>query len=166
MNEYLDRLVTCRNLLGEEQRVRVGDLTFRPSVYGIAIQDGKVLLVPCWDGYDFPGGGVHEGEPILESLIREVKEESGVDVTPDVLIHAQDDFFIHPRNHKAFHSILLYYTVTPTGGALSGEGLTEFEKSVAGGRSPEWVDIARVAELKFYNPVDSVGLITKAARLK
>lgn len=165
MSDYLDRPITCRTLDGERKDVRVGDLSFRPSVYGVAIKDNKVLLVPCKDGYDFPGGGIHEGEPILESLVREVKEESGLDVEPGELLHALDDFFIHPRSERPFHSILLYYAVRPVGGALSSDGLTEFEQSLSQGRPPEWVDLSRIDALMFYNPVDSPALIRKAAGL-
>jgi 8-oxo-dGTP pyrophosphatase MutT (NUDIX family) len=165
MSEYLDRKVVCRTLDGEKKEVRVGDLSFRPSIYGVAIQNGKVLLVPCWDGYDFPGGGIHEGEPLLEALVREVKEESGIEVQVEQILHALDDFFIHPKNQKAFHSVLLYYSVTPVGGELSSAGLTEFERSLAKERQPEWVDIDKALICKFYNPVDSPALIRKAAGL-
>jgi 8-oxo-dGTP pyrophosphatase MutT (NUDIX family) len=163
MNEHLDRMVSCRTIHGERREARVGDLAFRPSVYGIVIKDGKVLLVPHYDGYDFPGGGVHEGEPLLESLVREVKEESGIDVAPGRLLHAQDDFFIHPRTERPFHSILLFYECEHLGGELSDEGFTEFEKVMA--RKAEWVDIETALSVKFFNPTDSPALIRKAAGL-
>ncbi len=164
MSEYPDKLVSCRTLDGELKQVRVGDLTFRPSIYGVAIKDNKVLLVPCKDGYDFPGGGIHEGEPMLESLVREVKEESGIEVEVGDILYAKDDFFIHPRSQKAFHTTLMYYTVTPVGGELSSAGLTEFEKTLAKDRLPEWVDISKIDNLKFYNPIDSPALVRKASR--
>ena len=49
----------------------------------IPVKDGKVLLgmktrkigMGCWNGY---GGGIEEGETILESAIRELEEESGL----------------------------------------------------------------------------------------
>lgn len=165
MSDYLERMVTCRGFDGLRKEVRVGDLAFRPSIYGVAVKDGAVLLVPCKDGYDFPGGGIHEGEPLLDSLVREVKEESGLEVRPGKLLHALDDFFIHPRTNKAFHSILLYYTVEVIGGELSDAGLTEFEKTLAGGRKPEWVEIEKALQQKFFNPADSPALIRIAAGL-
>lgn len=33
-----------------------------------------------WDGISFPGGHVEEGESLLLSVIREVKEETGLDI--------------------------------------------------------------------------------------
>lgn len=34
-----------------------------------------------WDGLSFPGGHIEEGEAIIPSTIREIKEETGLDVT-------------------------------------------------------------------------------------
>lgn len=43
---------------------------------------GNVLMQdradPGWPGLVFPGGHVEPGEPIVESLVREVREETGV----------------------------------------------------------------------------------------
>jgi len=52
---------------------------------GAMVQDGKgnVLLVKSnhRKSWEFPGGQVELGENIEEAVIREIKEESGVDVT-------------------------------------------------------------------------------------
>ena len=44
-------------------------------------QDAKILLVKgyIW-GWEFPGGFVHTGESVKAAAIREVKEESGIDI--------------------------------------------------------------------------------------
>ena len=165
MSEHLERKIVCRTIDGEKREVRVGDLSFRPSAYVVVIRDGAVLLVPFKDGYDFPGGGVHEGEYLRDALIREAKEESGLDVVPGELIHVEEDFFIHPRSGKPFHTFLFYHLAVVAGGEISSDGLTEFEKSMAGGRSPEWLPLDRIEGVKFYNPVDSPALIRKAASL-
>lgn len=57
----------------------------RPSVRGIIRQDGKIAMVHSlkYDYYKFPGGGGEEGESQQETLIREVKEESGLVVIPE-----------------------------------------------------------------------------------
>ncbi|MCH5200770.1 MAG: NUDIX domain-containing protein [Oscillospiraceae bacterium] len=57
----------------------------RPSVRGIIIRDGKVGLVHSlkYNYYKFPGGGMESGEEQTETLIREVREESGLIVVPD-----------------------------------------------------------------------------------
>lgn len=54
-------------------------------VRGIIINDGKIVLIERVKGdktyYIFPGGGVEEGETILQALHREIKEELGVKVS-------------------------------------------------------------------------------------
>ncbi len=50
------------------------------------VQDGNRILVqdrrdPNWHGITFPGGHVELGESFVESVTREVKEETGLDVT-------------------------------------------------------------------------------------
>ena len=82
---------------GVRQEVAIKDLAFRPSVYGVAIWDGKVLLVPQWDGYDFPGGGVDLGETLDEAFRREVFEESGLTVERGEILAAVplDSFILY-----------------------------------------------------------------------
>jgi len=57
----------------------------RPSVRGIIIQNGKVAMVHSkkYDYYKYPGGGIEPGEDQRATLVREVKEESGLVVIPD-----------------------------------------------------------------------------------
>jgi 8-oxo-dGTP pyrophosphatase MutT (NUDIX family) len=57
----------------------------RPSCRSIIIKDGKVALVHSmlYDYYKFPGGGMNEGESREETLIRETREEAGLEVIPD-----------------------------------------------------------------------------------
>ena len=59
-----------------------GKAFVRPSVRGIIIRDGKVAMVHSlkYDYYKFPGGGIEDGESPEESLVREVAEESGLQV--------------------------------------------------------------------------------------
>lgn len=59
-----------------------GTVGIRPSVRGIIVRDGKLVMVHSlkYDYYKFPGGGAEEGEGQVDTLIREVKEESGLSV--------------------------------------------------------------------------------------
>ena len=61
-----------------------GTRTFRPSVRGLVIRDGKVLMIHSkkYDYYKFPGGGIEPGEGMEAALCREVAEESGLSVVP------------------------------------------------------------------------------------
>jgi ADP-ribose pyrophosphatase YjhB (NUDIX family) len=59
------------------------------GVKGIVIEDGRVLLVRTTYGgprWDFPGGHVHRGESAEEAVVREIREESGVEVEPARLV--------------------------------------------------------------------------------
>jgi 8-oxo-dGTP diphosphatase len=55
---------------------------FRIGVFGVIIEDGKVLLGRRRDidWWNLPGGGMELGETVDEALRREVLEETGVEV--------------------------------------------------------------------------------------
>lgn len=57
-----------------------GTVGKRTSVRGIILKDGKVAMMHSlkYDYYKLPGGGIEDGENYEETLIREVKEESGL----------------------------------------------------------------------------------------
>jgi len=47
---------------------------------------GEILLVNTYHGgWVFPGGQVEEGENVIDAVIREIKEESGINVTVNKL---------------------------------------------------------------------------------
>ena len=62
-----------------------GTVGRRPSVRGIVIKDGKIAMMHSlkYDYYKLPGGGIEEGEQLEDTLIREVREESGLIVKKD-----------------------------------------------------------------------------------
>ena len=43
-----------------------------------------------WSGYAFPGGHIEEGESLVESVIREVYEETGLTITAPKLVAVKD----------------------------------------------------------------------------
>lgn len=53
------------------------------SVFGIVFHQDKVLLIKRSDApmWAFPGGGVERGETPEETTVRELKEETGLDVS-------------------------------------------------------------------------------------
>ncbi len=57
-------------------------MTYRKTVVGVVYQDRGFLLVqkPHWNGrWDFPQGGVEEGESLEQAVLREMREELGTD---------------------------------------------------------------------------------------
>ena len=57
----------------------------RPSVRGIIFKGDKIAMVYATNEkyYKFPGGGMHDDEDKKEALLREVKEEVGLNVIPE-----------------------------------------------------------------------------------
>ncbi|MBQ8800025.1 MAG: NUDIX domain-containing protein [Lachnospiraceae bacterium] len=52
------------------------------SVAGLVTnENGEILLINCpWRGWEYPGGMVEPGETLQQALLREIKEETGVEV--------------------------------------------------------------------------------------
>lgn len=67
-----------------------------------------------WDGISFPGGHVDVGESIVKSVIREVKEETGLDVDNLVPCGLKDwyDF------KKKMRYVVLFYKTSNYSGSL------------------------------------------------
>ena len=64
---------------------RLSNVFSRPSVRGIIIRDGRVAMVESrkYHYWKFPVGGIEEGESLTDTLIREVREEAGLEVIPE-----------------------------------------------------------------------------------
>ena len=64
-----------------------GSVGKRPSVRGIILRDGKIAMMHSqkYNYYKLPGGGIEPGESLEETLVREVREESGLIVKPDTI---------------------------------------------------------------------------------
>lgn len=60
---------------------------FKVAVSAFIVKDGKILILKRRDDEEFlpgtwevPGGGVDEGEAVPDAVIRETKEEAGIDI--------------------------------------------------------------------------------------
>ncbi len=64
-----------------------GSVGRRPSVRGIIIRDGKIAMMHSkkYNYYKLPGGGIESEEILEDTLIREVREESGLIVKPETI---------------------------------------------------------------------------------
>jgi 8-oxo-dGTP diphosphatase len=114
---------------------------------GIVIKDNKILLMHrIKDGkeyYVFPGGGQEEGETIEQTAIREVKEETTVDVKPERLLYkvAWDDGGVN----------YFYLCNYISGEPRLDENSEEFQRAKENNfYDPRWVDIDKISDLILY----------------
>ena len=59
----------------------------RHSARSIIIRNGRIAMVHSlkYDYYKFPGGGIREGENPVDAMIRETREEAGLEVIPETV---------------------------------------------------------------------------------
>lgn len=143
-----------RDLYGKEFTADTSKLKLSVHVYGIAEQDGKILISPQFDGFDFPGGTAEKGETHLETLKREFKEETGYDIEPMGIIDVYTAFFHHIRTGDGYQAYLIYYRVKITGGELSDAGFDEAERSYA--KLARWVTLNELKSMRHVCSVDIV----------
>lgn len=89
------------------------------GIYGVIEQNDRILVIrksrgPYIGLFDLPGGRPSHGEPLLEALTREIKEETGIEA---VSYSFYDNFsFLVPYqdsegNQKELYHIALTYRV-------------------------------------------------------
>jgi 8-oxo-dGTP diphosphatase len=107
------------------------DKEHRISAGAIVVQRGKILLVRYADaphGRSYlvgPGGRVDDDESIIQAVVREVKEETGLDVNPDKILFVEDLISRRTRMVKIWLLCkLIGGQLTKTQGAVD-EGIVE-----------------------------------------
>ena len=152
---------------GHITEVKAKQITFRPSAYGVLIEDGKVLLSKQWDGYDFPGGGVDIDETMVQTVEREFYEETGLRVEAIMPIYAETSFFdpSHSDKYKGqyWNCTMVYFLVKRIGGEIDISRFTEDEQKYAG--MPEWINLAEVGNIKFMNSCDNKKIFENVSLL-
>lgn len=85
-------------------------------------EQGHVLLVKTQHGgWVFPGGQVEVGENLMDALIREIKEESGIDVIVSNLIGVYSNTGIYKWHDGVTDvptKVMLDFICKPVGGEL------------------------------------------------
>lgn len=109
-------MVQIRDLFVHE----TGYATPKIDIRGTIFRDGKLLMVrERMDGkWSLPGGWADIGLSPTQNVIKEVKEEAGLDVRPVKLLAALDKKF-HPHPPAPFHIYKYFYLCEVLGGEPS-----------------------------------------------
>ena len=141
---------------------------FNIRVYGFLIDDGKVLVT---DEFrlgifmtKFPGGGLEYGEGLKDALVREVREEIGVEAL-DVVHFYTTDFFqpttLLPSEMQLFN---IYYRVDAERPfTFKTTTVPNDIPAIEGAQCFRWIKISDLTEEEFTFPIDRfiVGKLKK-----
>jgi len=92
------------------------------GVGAVIVHEGKVLLVlrgtePAKGRWSIPGGLIEVGEMLHEAVVREVREETGLEVEPVELVELLDR--IHREGERVrYHYVIADYLCRVVGGTL------------------------------------------------
>ncbi len=157
--------VICLDRYRKRRAIDVSELVFRPSVYGILIEGGNILLSPNNEGkYDFPGGGMEVGETVEVALLREFREETGLQIRVGQVLACQSQFYKIDEPGVAWNVIAMFFACHRVGGELSDEYFDNREKSIL--KMAEWISLDDVGKITFANThPNNLEIIEKARRL-
>ncbi|HLE13449.1 MAG TPA: NUDIX domain-containing protein [Anaerolineales bacterium] len=113
----------------------------RNRAAAIIVRNEKLLLIhrqkPGQDYYKLPGGGVEFDESVEEACIREVKEETGLDVLSLQLVYKY--------LYRGSEEVCFVVRVPPEEPVLGGSEAKRH--SPTNSYTFEWVDAAQLAEI-------------------
>jgi len=93
------------------------------GVGAVVVQQGSVLLVkrkhdPMAGQWSLPGGAVEVGETLADCLVRELIEETGLEVGVGPIVEVFDRITHDEAGRIAYHFVLVDYLCWPLGGTL------------------------------------------------
>jgi ADP-ribose pyrophosphatase YjhB (NUDIX family) len=93
------------------------------GVGGIVFRGESVLLIrrgrePALGQWSIPGGVVDLGETLQTAVVREVLEETQIEVEPLILVKVLDRIFRDREGRVTYHYVLVDFLCRPLGGDL------------------------------------------------
>ena len=126
------------------------------AVSAAIIRNGKVLVVrrarqPALNFYTLPGGAVEPGETLFNAVVREVREETSLDIEPVALAGHREVIVRDDQGRVERHFVILSFAARWRG----GEPVLNDELDDA-----RWLDLA---ELSGYRTTEGLAEIVAAA---
>lgn len=110
--------------LGRLRKCVEHDLLLAPAAAAcIRDDEGRILLLRRSDGdnlWSFPGGGIELGERAAETVVREVREEIGLEVEPVALIgvYSSPEYAFTYPNGDQVQPVTIFFECRVVGGGL------------------------------------------------
>jgi 8-oxo-dGTP pyrophosphatase MutT (NUDIX family) len=134
--------VECLTLDGGTRVFASDRLILRPAAYALIMQDSKLLLLKMrhTGKYHLPGGGINVGERMEETLKREAREETGIEIDVVRLARFEEVFFYYDPSDRAYHGLHFYFICRPRTLIL----LTDDQVDDGSAGQPRWVETANL----------------------
>ena len=93
------------------------------GVGALIFEQDRILLVergrdPLKGYWSLPGGVLETGETLAEGIVREVREETGLDVRPAAVLEIFERIIRDAHGAAEYHYVLIDYVCRTTGGEL------------------------------------------------
>lgn len=135
-----------------EDVVSAGGIVYRKTPRGVEVAICGLTAEEIWG---LPKGTPNPGETLEQTAVREVTEETGLQVVIQKKIGSINYWFTRPQEGKRYHKTVYYYLMTPIGGDLTYHD-REFDRV-------EWFPVEEACALLTY--ANEVEMVRRAMAL-